>query len=621
MPSVVRCLFAALLLVAALGAAVPAHAHDAHKGRLEIRHTDDFAHGASSTRYTLLQRQKRTAVKPTDPPAIPSGSRVVVRGKKRGRVIEGDVRPGPGVRPAATPTGTWRVAVLLVNFSNNRTQTWTPATVGQQLFTDPTSSNTFFQEQSWGQVNLAGDVHGWYELGQSSAGCDVDAWATEATQKATAAGVNLGAYDSVAYVFPRVSECGWAGLAELPGDQLWLNGDISTRVSSHEIAHNMGVHHAAALACPGAAIGDSCTLYEYGDPFSAMGSSSRRLAGWHLQQLGYMQPSNVRTVVSPGSYTIRSTATQTSEAQLLKIPRSAGGTRPEYYYVDLRATGGVFDTFSPTDPAVNGVTIRIGNDRNVIRQSKLIDTTPDSYASTMTDFKDAPLAVGRTFSDGNVAITTRAVAGGTATVDVTWSGVIPDLEAPSTPAGLTGTDDGAGIDLSWSPSTDNVGVEGYRVKRDGQTIATVTGTTYRDTATSEWRVFTYCVEAFDAAGNSAAGEYCTMPARWSPPVEQPPAAPPAVADTQAPAVKILAPGRNSKLRGRARVRATAVDDSGVTLIEMLVDGKRVAWKRGPKLDIAWQLKRVRPGRHTVTIVARDAAGNTGSRSVAVRVRR
>ncbi|MEA2444400.1 MAG: hypothetical protein QOJ12_1692 [Thermoleophilales bacterium] len=616
---------ACLLVAVGLNLTVASsYAHDgAHSGLLEIRHSDDWAHSASSTRYTLVQKRQRTALSLAAPPAgLASGSRVVVRGRERSGVIRGSVRPGPGVRKADVPTGTWRTAVLLVNFTNNRAETWTPAAVQQRFFTDPSSVNVFFQEQSWNQVNVAGDVYGWYQLNQASTGCNVDAFAAEARSIATAAGVNLGAYDSVAYVFPRLSDCGWAGLAELPGNQLWLNGDISVRVASHELGHNMGVHHASALACPGAAVGNGCTTYEYGDPFDTMGTSTRRMAGWHLQQLGYMQPSNLVNVNSAGSYTIRSTLTQTTQPQLLKIPRVSSSSRQEYYYVDLRERGGVFDTFSLTDPAVTGVTIRIGNDRNVLRQSKLIDTTPDSVASTMADFNDAPLAAGRTFYDGNLSIKTTSVAGGVATVDVTWTSTAPDLEPPTAPVGLTGTDDGAGIDLSWSPSTDNVGVAGYRVKRDGQTVATVTGTTFRDANTSDWHVFTYCVEAFDAAGNVAATRYCVQTARYTPPVVEPPVvivAPPP--DTVVPTVTIRSPGSGAVLRRRATVRAISTDDRAVVGMQMLVDGKLVASSRSGSINVAWQLGRVKPGRHTVTIVARDAAGNSGRRSVAVRVQR
>ena len=39
------------------------------------------------------------------------------------------------------------------------------------------------------------------------------------------------------------------------------------------------------------------------------------------------------------------------------------------------------------------------------------------------------------------------------------------------------------------------------------------------------------------------------------------------------------------------------------------------------LKVSWSLKRVRHGRHVITVVGRDDAGNIGKRTVAVRVRR
>jgi hypothetical protein len=96
---------------------------------------------------------------------------------------------------------------------------------------------------------------------------------------------------------------------------------------------------------------------------------------------------------------------------------------------------------------------------------------------------------------------------------------------------------------------------------------------------------------------------------------------PPPADVTAPSVKIVAPGRNARLRKRATVRANATDTAGVEVIEFWVDNVRLASRRGGTLNLRWNLKRVRPGRHKVTILARDAAGNTTKRSVTVRVRR
>jgi hypothetical protein len=632
---VTRCLIAAAAIASIGVSAAPAGARDAYKGRLDIRHTDDMSHGKSSTRYTLREsKDKRYTVRPALPPNFPSGSKVVVRGTKRGSVIRGAVRPQPGVRAAtAGVIGEYKTAVLLFNFADDRTEPWTSTFVRDRFFGTGSSIDTFFKEQSWNQVDLTGEVYGWYELNANGAGCDVDAWAAEADSKATTAGVPLGSFHSIVYVFPDQYDCNWAGLAELPGNQAWLNGDISVRVASHELGHNMGVHHAAALSCSSGgtavALSSSCSMSEYGDPFSTMGNATRRMAGWHLQQLGYLAASNVQTVSTSGTYTVRTSLNQSADPVLLKIARTPATSPAEYYYVDLRAAGGVFDNFGITDPAVKGVTIRVGNSTNVRNQSKLIDTTPDSYSNSSTDFIDASLQPNRTFTDGTVSITATSVSAGTATVEVAWNGTPPDTQAPSAPAITDATHYGSYVDLSWSAATDNVGVSGYRIKRNGQTIASLGSSagTYRD---HTYGTYTYCVEAFDAAANSKSSG-CVAPSRYTPP--QPPptgdggdntgggSVTPPPADVTPPAVKVLSPGKNASLRKKATIRANATDNAGVQIIEFWVDNVRLATRRGGNLSLTWKLKRVRPGKHKVMVLARDAAGNTAKRTVTVRVRR
>src|SRR5947209_4588932 len=77
-----------------------------------------------------------------------------------------------------------------------------------------------------------------------------------------------------------------------------------------------------------------------------------------------------------------------------------------------------------------------------------------------------------------------------------------DRQAPSTPTGLVATAvSSSEIDLSWNASTDNVGVAGYRVVRDGSQIASVSGKSYADTSLQPSTASTYTVAAFDSAGN------------------------------------------------------------------------------------------------------------------------
>jgi hypothetical protein len=58
--------------------------------------------------------------------------------------------------------------------------------------------------------------------------------------------------------------------------------------------------------------------------------------------------------------------------------------------------------------------------------------------------------------------------------------------------------------LNWNASTDNVGVAGYHVYRNGILVGTSTTTTFTDTGLDPSTQYTYAVSAFDAAGNESA---------------------------------------------------------------------------------------------------------------------
>ncbi len=84
-----------------------------------------------------------------------------------------------------------------------------------------------------------------------------------------------------------------------------------------------------------------------------------------------------------------------------------------------------------------------------------------------------------------------------------------DTEAPTAPSGLGAiAASSTQINLSWTASTDNVSVTGYKIERcqgagcsTFTQIATPTGTTYSDTGLTASTSYTYRVRATDAAGN------------------------------------------------------------------------------------------------------------------------
>jgi chitodextrinase len=80
-----------------------------------------------------------------------------------------------------------------------------------------------------------------------------------------------------------------------------------------------------------------------------------------------------------------------------------------------------------------------------------------------------------------------------------------DTQAPSTPAALSATAASSSqINLSWTASTDNVGVTGYRVYRAGVQVGTPTATSFSDTGLTASTAYSYTVKAVDAAGNLSA---------------------------------------------------------------------------------------------------------------------
>jgi len=81
----------------------------------------------------------------------------------------------------------------------------------------------------------------------------------------------------------------------------------------------------------------------------------------------------------------------------------------------------------------------------------------------------------------------------------------PDTIAPTVPAGLSATPvSSAQINLSWTASTDNVGVTGYKVYRGGVLVGNPTTTSYNDTGLTASTSYSYTVGACDAANNCSA---------------------------------------------------------------------------------------------------------------------
>jgi chitodextrinase len=117
-----------------------------------------------------------------------------------------------------------------------------------------------------------------------------------------------------------------------------------------------------------------------------------------------------------------------------------------------------------------------------------------------TNFTNSDLVPGRNYTyavkaydaAGNISAASEAI-------DVRTD---PDIQIPSTPANLSlSSPDYTSVIVSWNPSTDNTGIKGYVVCKNGSKAATTTATSYRVKGLIPGTAYSFSVKAYDIAGN------------------------------------------------------------------------------------------------------------------------
>ncbi|MEJ6664208.1 MAG: M4 family metallopeptidase [Flavobacteriaceae bacterium] len=117
----------------------------------------------------------------------------------------------------------------------------------------------------------------------------------------------------------------------------------------------------------------------------------------------------------------------------------------------------------------------------------------------------------------------------TAVLQATTLAPPPDNEAPSVPLALASGNVGTtSFDVSWSASTDNVGVTGYRIYLDGQALGTTSNTNYTVNNLSASTVYNVQVSAYDAMDNESGLSQALAVTTNDPPDTQAPSAPQAL---------------------------------------------------------------------------------------------
>ncbi|WP_281323120.1 GEVED domain-containing protein [Flavobacterium aestivum] len=176
-----------------------------------------------------------------------------------------------------------------------------------------------------------------------------------------------------------------------------------------------------------------------------------------------------------------------------------------------------------------------------------------------------------------------------------------DTVAPSAPSALaaSGTTQTT-TNLSWTASTDNVGVTGYDVYQGATLLGTVTGTTYNVTGLTASTAYTFSVKAKDAAGNISASSNVVNVTTLAP-----------VVDTTAPTVPtaLTASGTTATTTNLSWTAST--DNIGVTGYDVYQGAALLGTATGTTYNVTGLTAST---AYAFSVKAKDAAGNISAAS-------
>ena len=178
---------------------------------------------------------------------------------------------------------------------------------------------------------------------------------------------------------------------------------------------------------------------------------------------------------------------------------------------------------------------------------------------------------------------------------------VNDTQAPTVPSNLTSSNiTSSSLTLSWTASTDNVGVTAYEVFRGGVSQGTVTGTSYNATGLTASTAYSFTVRARDAANNNSAQNGALSVTTSAP-----------TGDTQAPTVPTNLTSSNVTFSSLTLSWTASTDNVGVTAYEVFRGGVSQGTVTGTSYNATGLTAST---AYSFTVRARDAANNNSAQS-------
>jgi MYXO-CTERM domain-containing protein len=492
-------------------------------GEFKTYVADNFD-GSLGERYHVLRQANGQELRLNfdTEPSIMNGEHIYIRGEAMANqalhVSQFDLGPalaqrtsaleGDNPDPIAAPLNDTYAIVFVDTGSGVDT---TAAAAQARLTGTGTGANgsfaQYYSESSYGKYTISPNSMVWPTTISYTFTTNCDNTDTSNMAKAVDAALPTGMFNHVIMYFTRTNVCAFGGLGEegssvRPSKHTWMNGSLTCVVLMQEPGHNIGLMHANQIKCGtssfSATPASACTITEYANSMSTMGSGCKTLSGYERMYEQWMNGCNAVKVPGSGTFNLMPLESPCGGGiQTLQIPfpavlpvsdpQAGANTMVNLrnYYLDLRVAAGTFDAYgnargqgtaitftAPTvfiytsDDVRNPTTTTRNGTTSLTQQSsvwtELLNTTP-----TGTTFTGLT-AAGQSFVDpaGGPTITLMSISAAGAVVQVTnpmntnpptcLDGTTPPTSGSamgSTACGPITTSDGGIIGTGGAPGT------------------------------------------------------------------------------------------------------------------------------------------------------------------------